>query len=110
MMSFTQSLQKPVEGLAVTGEAARNTAAEMVEVCFEVHGAGASAPIALQDNAMRSAQVTRTLTSNGIPQADVQSGAPSIRPILQPAVPAFPPSLPLLPNAFASQSAAPMFP
>src|SRR5262245_44578780 len=84
MTLSTQSVHRPVEGLAVTGEATRNTAAEMVEVCFEVLGAGPSAPVALQDNLMRCVQVTQALTNSGIAQGDIQAGTPMIRPILQP--------------------------
>src|SRR5262245_21373344 len=110
MTPMTRTAQTTLpEGLTVTGEATRNATPEMVEVCFEVHGAGPNAPMALQDTVIRAGHISQALIASGIDQADIQAGIPTLWTILQSAGPALSPGLPLLPPVFPGQGIIPQF-
>ena len=79
MSTLPFGLRPPVEGLRVTGEAARETPPEVIELSFDIHGMGSTAAFALQDCAIRMMQIGQALTSMGIPQTDLQAGAMTVR-------------------------------
>jgi hypothetical protein len=85
MSTLPFGLRPPVEGLRVTGEAARETPPEVIELGFDIHGMGATAAFALQDCAIRMMQIGQALTSTGIAQTDLQAGAMTVRSIPMPA-------------------------
>src|SRR4051812_42827984 len=62
MSSTVFGLQKPVEGLTVVGEAAREAAPEIIEMFFDIHSAAATAVMATQENANRIMQIRQALT------------------------------------------------
>src|SRR5947207_15706308 len=81
MSTLPFGLRPPVEGLRVTGEAARETTPEVIELGFDIHGMGSTAAFALQDCAIRMMQIGQALNAMGMGQSDLQAGPMSIRSI-----------------------------
>ena len=61
----------PIEGLTVTGEAAQDISPEVIELGFDIHSAGLSAAIALQENSTKAKYITQALVANGGAETDV---------------------------------------
>jgi uncharacterized protein YggE len=110
MMPVTQFILDRPEGLTATGEAVRNATPEMVEVCFEIHGGGPTASMALQDNAIRGRQVGQALLNAGVAQSDLRISPQLARPVIQPQLPGLMVGSPLLLAGFAGPGLAPTLP
>ena len=101
MTSTSLGMRAPVEGLTVVGEAAHDVSPELIELSFEIHSAGLSAAIALQENASKAKHISQALANIGNAEADVKLGGVEVTPILH--LPN--PPLPMVPNPLLLQSA-----
>jgi len=97
----------PIEGLTVTGEAAQDISPEVIELSFDIHSAGLSAAIALQENSTKAKYITQALVANGGAETDVTTGAVEVVPLLQLPNPPLAMSSPLMLHGAFSTTGAP---
>jgi uncharacterized protein YggE len=90
VQSETQTLQRPIEGVTVVGEAVRGVAPESAEILIEITAAAPTAAQSLRDNNVRMTQVAQAVAALGVQPADLQTISLNVYNLYtQPALPAY---------------------
>jgi len=99
MTSMPLGQRQTIEGLTVVGEATRDPLPDIIELGFDIHAAGFSAALAVQEIATKVNQIGQGLARVADGQVKLQSGGVAVWPLLQPPNPQFMPitTPPLLP-------------
>jgi len=87
----SQILQRPVEGVTVTGEAVRAVPPETAEFLIEVTATAPSAAQSVRDNHVKATQVGQAIGALGVQPADLQTISVNVYNVYSQNVPALPP-------------------
>lgn len=92
MTSYGLPLQAQLrEGVLVSGEAVWRVSPERAEFLVEISASAPTAAQALQENQLRSAQLTQALTPLGVQQTDLQTISLNVYNLYSQGLPALPP-------------------
>ena len=73
LQTETQNVHRPMEGVAVIGEAVRGVAPESAEFLIEITTSSPTAAQALRDNHVKTTQIAQAIGALGVQQADLQT-------------------------------------
>jgi uncharacterized protein YggE len=86
----TQNVQRPIEGVAVTGEAVRTIPPENAEFLLEITASAPTAAQALRENHMKSTQIAQAVAAFGVQPSNLQTVTLNVFNLYSQGMPALP--------------------